>query len=101
MAGLRRHRRPAARAPGPPGRGQATPAARGPARAQTLPGPALRTALESLLISVADRAAEDSVSRWRNLPAGAALLDQLAAADDGDGWGGSQFAADCRADLRP
>jgi energy-coupling factor transporter ATP-binding protein EcfA2 len=66
---------------------------RGPARAQTLQA-AVRTALESLLISVADRAAEDSVSRWRNLPSGAALLDQLAAGDDGDGWGGSQFAAD-------
>src|SRR5215470_16916521 len=66
---------------------------RGPARAQTL-RTAVRTALESLLISVADRAAEGSVSRWRNLPAGIALLDQLAAGDDGDGWGGSQFAAD-------
>jgi energy-coupling factor transporter ATP-binding protein EcfA2 len=66
---------------------------RGPARAQTL-RTAVRTALESLLISVADRAAEDSVSRWRNLPAGAALLDQLAAGTDGDEWGGSQFAAD-------
>jgi energy-coupling factor transporter ATP-binding protein EcfA2 len=65
----------------------------GPARAQTLRA-AVRTALESLLISVADRAAEDSVSRWRNLPAGAALLDQLAAGEDGDEWGGSQFAAD-------
>jgi hypothetical protein len=66
---------------------------RGPARAQTLRA-AVRTALESLLISVADRAAEDSVSRWRNLPAGAALLDQLAAGEDSDEWGGSQFAAD-------
>jgi energy-coupling factor transporter ATP-binding protein EcfA2 len=66
---------------------------RGPARAQTLRA-AVRTALESLLISVADRAAEDSVSRWRKLPAGAALLDELAAVEDGDGWGGSQFAAD-------
>ncbi|MFI5081141.1 MAG: GTPase, partial [Streptosporangiales bacterium] len=66
---------------------------RGPARAQTLRA-AVRTALESLLISVADRAAEDSVSRWRNLPAGVALLDQLAAGEDGDAWGGSQFAAD-------
>jgi energy-coupling factor transporter ATP-binding protein EcfA2 len=65
----------------------------GPARAQTLRA-AVRTALESLLISVADRAAEASVSRWRNLPAGAALLDQLAAGEDGDAWGGSQFAAD-------
>ena len=66
---------------------------RGPVRAQTLRA-AVRTALESLLISVADRAAEDSVSRWRNLPAGAALLDQLAAGEDSDEWGGSQFAAD-------
>jgi energy-coupling factor transporter ATP-binding protein EcfA2 len=66
---------------------------RGPARAQTLRA-AVRTALESLLISVADRAAEDSLSRWRNLPAGTALLDQLAAGEDGDAWGGSQFAAD-------
>jgi len=66
---------------------------RGPARTQTLRA-AVRTALESLLISEADRAAEDSVSRWRNLPAGAALLDQLAAGEDGDAWGGSQFAAD-------
>jgi energy-coupling factor transporter ATP-binding protein EcfA2 len=66
---------------------------RGPARAQTLRA-AVRTALESLLISVADRAAEDSVSRWRKLPAGAALLDELAAGEEGDGWGGSQFAAD-------
>ncbi len=65
----------------------------GPARAQTLRA-AVRTALESLLISVADRAAEDSLSRWRNLPAGTALLDQLAAGEDGDAWGGSQFAAD-------
>jgi energy-coupling factor transporter ATP-binding protein EcfA2 len=66
---------------------------RGPGRAQTLRA-AVRTALESLLISAADRAAEGSVSRWRNLPAGAALLDQLAAGDDDGGWGGSQFAAD-------
>jgi energy-coupling factor transporter ATP-binding protein EcfA2 len=66
---------------------------RGPARAQTLRA-AVRTALESLLISVADRAAEDSVSRWRKLPAGAALLDELAAGEEDDGWSGSQFAAD-------
>jgi hypothetical protein len=65
----------------------------GPARAQMLQS-ALRTALESLLISLAGRAAEDSVSRWRDHPAGAALLDQLAAGDDGDDWNGSQFAAE-------
>jgi energy-coupling factor transporter ATP-binding protein EcfA2 len=66
---------------------------RSPARAQTLRS-ALRTALESLLISAADRAAEDSVSRWRDHPAGAALLDQLAAGEDSDDWSGSQFAVE-------
>ena len=64
---------------------------RSPPRAQTLRS-ALRTALESLLISVAERAAEVSVSRWRDHPAGAALLDQLVAGRQGDDWGGSQFA---------
>jgi energy-coupling factor transporter ATP-binding protein EcfA2 len=64
---------------------------RNPARAQALQS-ALRTALESLLISVADRATEVSVSRWRDHPAGAALLDQLGAGGDSDDWSGSQFA---------
>ena len=64
-----------------------------PARAQTLRS-ALRAALESLVISIADRAAEDAVSRWRDHPAGAALLDQLDAGEDAGDWGGSQFAAD-------
>jgi energy-coupling factor transporter ATP-binding protein EcfA2 len=66
---------------------------RGSARARALRA-AVCKALESLLLSAADRAAEDAVSRWRDHPAGAALLDQLAAGDDGDDWGGSQFAAD-------
>jgi energy-coupling factor transporter ATP-binding protein EcfA2 len=66
---------------------------RSPARARALRS-AVCQALESLLISAAGRAAEQSVSRWRDHPAGAALLDQLAAGDDGDGWAGSQFAAD-------
>ncbi|HYB88460.1 MAG TPA: GTPase [Streptosporangiaceae bacterium] len=66
---------------------------RGPARAQTLRS-AVRTALESLLISAAGRAAEESVSRWRDQPAGAALLDKLAGGEDGDDWSGSQFAVD-------
>jgi energy-coupling factor transporter ATP-binding protein EcfA2 len=66
---------------------------RGPARARTLRS-AVCQALDSLLISTADRAAEDSVSRWRDHPAGAALLDQLAAGEDGDDWGGSEFAAE-------
>ena len=55
----------------------------------------MRTALESLIISVADRAAEDVVGRWRSQPAGAALLDQLAAGSD-DEWDGAQLAADAR-----
>ena len=65
---------------------------RSPARARALRS-AVCQALESLLVSAADRAAEESVSRWRDHPAGAALLDQLAAGD-GDDWAGSQFAAD-------
>jgi energy-coupling factor transporter ATP-binding protein EcfA2 len=67
---------------------------RSPARAQALRS-ALRTAIESLITLVADRAAEDAVSRWRGQPAGAALLDQLAAGTDDD-WDGSQLAADAR-----
>ncbi len=66
---------------------------RAPARAQALRS-ALRTAVESLITSVAARAAEDSVARWRDHPAGAALLDQLSAGSDSPDWGGSQFAAD-------
>jgi energy-coupling factor transporter ATP-binding protein EcfA2 len=66
---------------------------RSPARAQALRS-AVRTALESLIISVSDRAAEDAVSRWRDHPAGAALLDQVAAGEDTDDWAGSQFAAE-------
>jgi energy-coupling factor transporter ATP-binding protein EcfA2 len=67
---------------------------RSPARAQAL-RLALRTALESLIASVADRAADVTVGRWRAQPAGAALLDQLAAGSDDD-WDGSQLAADAR-----
>jgi hypothetical protein len=66
---------------------------RSPARAQKVRS-AVRMALEALIISVAGRAAEDAVTRWRGHPAGAALLDQLAAGDDTDDWAGSQFAAD-------
>jgi energy-coupling factor transporter ATP-binding protein EcfA2 len=41
---------------------------------------ALRSALESLVVSVADRAAEQVVGRWRADPAGGALLARAAAA---------------------
>ena len=64
-----------------------------PARARSLKS-ALRTGIESLILSVADRAAEESVRRWRNHPAGVALLDAFAAAEASDSWTGSQFAAD-------
>ncbi len=64
-----------------------------PARARSLKS-ALRAGIESLILSVADRAAEESVRRWRNHPAGVALLDAFAAAEAGQSWTGSQFAAD-------
>ncbi len=67
---------------------------RSPARAQALRS-ALGTAITSLIISVADRVAEDAVGRWSRQPAGAALLAQLAAGSDDD-WDGSQLAADAR-----
>ncbi len=66
---------------------------RAPARAETLRA-ALRTAIESLVTSVAARAAEDSAARWRDHPAGAALLDQPPEAGTAVGWGGSEFAED-------
>ncbi|MDR0342634.1 MAG: 50S ribosome-binding GTPase [Nocardiopsaceae bacterium] len=72
----------------------------GQARAQKLKQ-ALRDCLESLVASVADRAAEDAVARWRDHPAGAALLDQLSGSASRDGWRGSRFAADAGARLGP
>lgn len=64
-----------------------------PARAAALKS-ALRAAIESLVISVADRAAGESVKRWRSHPAGVALLEALSVEETDDGWAGSQFAAD-------
>lgn len=64
-----------------------------PARARSLKS-ALRAGIESLILSVADRAAEESVRRWRNHPAGVALLEAFAAAQAHQSWTGSQFAAD-------
>ena len=55
-----------------------------PARASALKE-ALRTGLESLVASVANRAAEDSVTRWRQHPAGGPLVTGLSAqAEDGE-----------------
>jgi energy-coupling factor transporter ATP-binding protein EcfA2 len=46
-----------------------------PGRAQTLKA-AVAAGLEALIVSVGDRAAEESVARWRGNSAGAALLEQ-------------------------
>jgi hypothetical protein len=69
---------------------------RSPARAQALKT-ASRAAIESLITSVADRAAEDCLARWREHPAGSALLGRLTAPSDLAAWQGSEFAAE--ADL--
>ena len=65
---------------------------RAPARAQALKL-AARTAIESLITSVGDRAAEDCLARWRDHPAGAALLDHLASGGTTAAWQ-SEFAAE-------
>jgi energy-coupling factor transporter ATP-binding protein EcfA2 len=59
-------------------KGRAKRARRGPQRVAALSS-ALREALESLIISLADRAAEQVDSRWRESPAGALLLSDAAA----------------------
>jgi GTPase SAR1 family protein len=63
-----------------------------PARASALKA-ALRTGLESLVASVANRAAEDAVARWRVHPAGALLLEGLSA-ETPDRIYDSEFAAE-------
>jgi hypothetical protein len=47
-------------------------------RAQALKA-AVASGLEALIVSIGDRAAEEAVTRWRDHPAGAALLDQAPA----------------------
>jgi energy-coupling factor transporter ATP-binding protein EcfA2 len=51
---------------------------RRPARANALKA-AIREELETLVTAVADRAAEDTVGKWQQHPAGAALLSKFAA----------------------
>lgn len=68
---------------------------RGPARAAAL-NAAVRTAIESLIASLAGRAAEDAVTRWRDQPAGAALLDDFASGKGG-GWPQPVFGPDAGA----
>ena len=65
---------------------------RAPAKAQALKM-AARTAVESLITSAANRAAEDCLARWRDHPAGAALLDHLGSGGSTAAWQ-SEFAAE-------
>jgi uncharacterized glyoxalase superfamily metalloenzyme YdcJ len=65
---------------------------RAPARAQALKL-AARTAIESLITSVGDRSAENCLARWREHPAGAALLDRLASSGTATASWQSEFAA--------
>ncbi len=55
---------------------------------------AVRAGIESLISSIADRAAEDALVRWRQDPGGAALLDLLSKDSGESAWSGSQFAAE-------
>jgi len=66
---------------------------RAPARAQALKL-AARTAIESLITSVSDRAAENCLARWREHPSGAALLDHLASGGAAAATWQSEFAAE-------
>jgi hypothetical protein len=66
---------------------------RAPARAQALKL-AARSAIESLITSVGDRAAENCLTRWREHPAGAAMLDRLASSGTAAASWQSEFAAD-------
>jgi hypothetical protein len=66
---------------------------RTPARAQAL-NMAARAAIESLITSVGDRAAEDCLARWREHPAGAALLSKLSSDDAAANSDACQAAAE-------
>jgi energy-coupling factor transporter ATP-binding protein EcfA2 len=72
----------------------------GPARLTELKL-AVRAGIESLIGSIADRAAEDALARWRQDPAGAALLSLLSQEAEQADWRGSQFAADVGLLLGP
>jgi energy-coupling factor transporter ATP-binding protein EcfA2 len=69
-----------------------------PARAGALRA-ALRTSLESLVAATGARAAEAAVARWQDLPAGAALLSQLAAAAQAGRSEESDYLTRALADL--
>jgi energy-coupling factor transporter ATP-binding protein EcfA2 len=65
---------------------------RAPARAQALKT-AARAAVESLITSAAGRAAEQCLARWRDHPAGAALLEHIGSGGAAVAWQ-SEFAAE-------
>jgi energy-coupling factor transporter ATP-binding protein EcfA2 len=65
---------------------------RAPARAQALKT-AARAAVESLITSAAGRAAEQCLARWRDHPAGAALLEHIGSGGAAEAWQ-SEFAAE-------
>ncbi len=69
-----------------------------PARAGVLRA-SLAESLESLVASAADRAAEDAIARWRQHPAGAALLSELAEAAKAGRSAASDYLATALADL--
>jgi energy-coupling factor transporter ATP-binding protein EcfA2 len=62
-----------------------------PARAKALKS-AVRAGLETLVSSVADRAAEDVIARWQEHPAGAALLTGISEAGQNEQAAESRFA---------
>ena len=49
---------------------------------------ALRSSLESLIVSLGDRAAEEAMARWREHPAGAGLLETAGGTSGGSAGGG-------------
>ncbi len=88
------------RARGAPGKSKRQ---RMPARAAALKA-ALQSSLEALVVAIADKAAEDTVSSWSLVPAGEALLGGLARAAAGEsplaaGGGGVRPADSSEADF--
>jgi energy-coupling factor transporter ATP-binding protein EcfA2 len=81
------------RAPGAKAKRKRLPARAGALRV------ALRNSLESLIEAGADRAAEDAVARWQAVPAGAALLSELADAAHAGRSAASDYLALALADL--
>ena len=69
-----------------------------PARAGALRA-AIRASLESLVMAIADRAAEDAVARWQQQPPGAALLSELSAVAEAGPSAAADYLALALVDL--